>query len=259
MSPPTRYAITRPVPGSITNCQLTHLARSPIDIDRARTQHADCNAALQSLGCTLLELEPLDEHPDSVFVEDMALVLPTIAVALRSGAPTRRGESASVINVVSMYRDIVSIEEPGTVDGGDLLHMGNKVFAGRSTRSNAEGLEQLGRHLEQAGLELVILPVDDCLHLKSGATAIGDQAILCNPDWVDPSGFGDVEIIEVDPGEPHGGNVVRLGDTLLASNHPRTNQRLTEAGCDVHWVDMSELGKAEGDITCCSIIFEHAD
>ena len=105
----------------------------------------------------------------------------------------------------------------------------------------------------------MILPVDDCLHLKSGATAIGDQAILCNPDWVDPSGFGDVEIIEVDPGEPHGGNVVRLGDTLLASNHPRTNQRLTEAGCDVHLVDMSELGKAEGDITCCSIIFEHAD
>ena len=259
MSRMTRYAITRPVPCSIADCQLTHLDRSPIDVDLARKQHADCDAALESLGCTLLKLDPLDEHPDSVFVEDMALVLPTIAVALRSGAPSRRGESESVLDVVSRYRDVVSIDDPGTVDGGDLLQIGNKVFAGRSTRSNAEGLDQLGGHLERAGIELVILPVDDCLHLKSGATAIADDAILCNPDWVDPSGFGDFKIVEVDPLEPHGGNVVRLGDSLLAGHHPRTNQRLIDGGSTVHWVDMSELGKAEGDITCCSIVFEHAD
>ncbi len=144
-------AITRPVPQSLARCELTHLARTPIDVARAATQHAAYEAALASMGCELRRLPPADELPDSVFVEDVAIALDEIAIVMRPGAPSRREERASVAAVLSEYRALHAIAAPGTMDGGDVLRMGRTLYVGLSTRTNEDGAHQLARIVEPFG------------------------------------------------------------------------------------------------------------
>jgi dimethylargininase len=236
-----RIAITRPVSPSIERCELTHLAREPIDLARAEAQHAQYEALLAELGCEVRRLPLRAELPDSVFVEDAAIVTDTIAVITRPGAASRRPEVDDVEAALRDYREVVRIEAPGTLDGGDVLRVGARWFVGRSARSNDEGIRQLRRFVPAE-------PVDfrGCLHLKSAVTAIDDERVVLNPAWVDKLW----PCIEVDPGEPFAANVLLLGGTIIAGRYPRTNARLP----NVREVDASELAKAEGGVTCCSII-----
>ena len=255
METPKQIAIIRAIPSTLGACELTHLPRVHIDLATARQQHAAYSALLSRLGCSLEHLPVLDDHPDSVFVEDTMLVLPDIAVALRPGAASRRGEVPSVAAAVSPHRPLVTIMPPETIDGGDVIVLGQHVFVGLSSRSTTAGMQQLQSHLEPHGYRVTGVPIQHCLHLKSGATAIGDDAIICNPEWVDPSLFGVRTIIECDASEPHAANVLRIQDELVAPVAPRTNQQLHAAGFTVHEIDLSELAKAEGAITCCSVVF----
>jgi len=224
-------------------------------MDKARQQHAAYSALLTRLGCTIKHLPVLDDHPDSVFVEDTILVLPNIAVALRPGAASRQGEVSSVAAAVSPHRPLTTIAPPDTIDGGDLVVLGDRVFVGLSSRSTAGGMKQLQDHIAPYGYCVTGIPIQDCLHLKSAATAIGTDAILCNPEWVDPSVFNVRTIIECDSSEPHAANVLHVKDELVAPVAPRTNQHLRAAGFTVHELDLSELAKAEGALTCCSVVF----
>jgi dimethylargininase len=250
-----QIALIRAIPATLVACELTHLTRVPIDLSRARQQHAAYAALLKRLGYTLHHLPALDEYPDSVFVEDTMLVLPEVAVALRPGAASRRGEVPTVAHAVSSYRSIVTISAPDTIDGGDLLVLGQSVFVGLGSRSTSGGMLQLRHHLEPYGYAVTGVPMTQCLHLKSAATAIGDDAMLCNPEWVDPGLFAAKTTIECDPKEPHSANVLRIVDELVAGIAPGTNQRLRDAGQCVHEIDLSELAKAEGAVTCCSVLF----
>ena len=244
-------ALTREVPSTIDRCELTHIDRQPIDVALARAQHAAYEAALEAAGCTLRRLPPLDAMPDSLFVEDAAVVVDELAVLTRPGAASRRGEIDSVAEALRAYRDVVRIEEPGTLDGGDVLQLGESVYVGLSSRTNAEGARQLGAFLEAYGYNVRTVEVRGALHLKSAATRVWRDAVLINPDWIDRALF-DCDVIEVDPEEPFGANALLVGDTLLCSSaYPKTNARLT----NVVAVDASELAKAEGALTCCSIIF----
>ena len=255
MEPPKQIAIIRAIPSTLGDCELTHQPRVHIDMDKARQQHAAYSALLIRLGCTIKHLPALDDHPDSVFVEDTILVLPDIAVALRPGASSRRGEVSSVAAAVSPHRPLTAIAAPDTVDGGDLVVLGDRVFVGLSSRSTAAGMKQLQDHIAPYGYCVTGVPIQHCLHLKSAATAIGNDAILCNPEWVDPSVFGVRTIIECDADEPHAANVLHVNDELVASVAPRTNQYLRAAGFTVHEMNLSELAKAEGALTCCSVVF----
>ena len=246
-------ALTRAVPSSITRCELTHLARVPIDLARAREQHAMYERALAEAGCTVEHLPPEDDMPDSVFVEDTALVFAELAVITRPGAESRRGESASVAAALARYRPLTTIEAPATIDGGDVLCVGRDVYAGLSTRTNDAAVDQLARILEPLGYRVHAVTVHGCLHLKSAATEAGDGIVLVNPEWIDPSLFR--RTIAVDPDEPNGANVLRLGGTLFAAAaFPRTNARLRQAGFNVHVIEADELAKAEAALTCCSLI-----
>lgn len=242
-----RVAITRSVPPSIERCELTHLARDPIDLARAEAQHARYEALLEELGCAIRRLPARPELPDSVFVEDAAIVTDTIAVITIPGAASRRDETADVAAALRDYRELVFIEPPGTVDGGDVLRVGDRWFAGRSARTNDEGIRQLRRFI---GAEAV--DFRGCLHLKSAVTAIDEERVLLNPAWVDARW----PHVEVDPSEPYAGNVLLLGGSLVAGHYPRTNDRLRALGLDVRAVDASELAKAEGAVTCCSVIVD---
>jgi len=242
------------VPQSFTDCELTHLQRVPIDVEVARAQHAEYERALASLGCEIVHVPRADELPDSVFVEDLAVVLDEIAVITRPGAASRRPETNAVATTLGSFRQLQFLTEPATLDGGDVLRLGRVLYVGRGTRTNAAGLQQLADFVSPHGYDVRTVPVDNCLHLKSAVTEVAPGVVVINPNWVNGQMFLDHAIIEVDPSEPAAANVLRIGDTAVSPvAHPRTNARLSSVA-RVHTVDVSELAKAEGAVTCCSLI-----
>jgi dimethylargininase len=248
-------ALTRAISPDIVNCELTHLEREPIDFSRAVHQHARYEQTLESLGCTIQRLPSLPNNADSVFVEDTAVVLPQLAIIAMPGAKSRRDEVSSVADALRAYRTLAFIETPGTLDGGDVLVIGSIIYVGDSTRTNREGIRQLAALAAREGYEVRSIPVTHCLHLKSAVTQIAEDAVLLNPDWVDASLFAGLRIIEVDPDEPLAANALRLGARVVyATGFDRTSRRLEQAGIEIHHVDMSEIQKAEGAVTCCSIL-----
>jgi dimethylargininase len=250
-------ALTRAVPPSIVRCELTHLAREPIDVTRAAAQHKAYEDTLARLGCIVRHLPEAPEFPDSVFVEDTAVVLDELAVIARPGAASRRAETTSVAAALGEHRQLECIQAPGTLDGGDVLRIGQRVYVGLSGRTNADGARQLADLLAPHGYQVVGIEVRGCLHLKSAVTAVADNALLVNPRWVDVSHFRGFRRIDVHPDEPFAANVLRVGGTLVcAVATPRTRERLEATGFVVESVDVSELAKAEAGVTCCSLILD---
>lgn len=248
-------AITREVPASIAECQLTYLPRTRIDVARAAEQHQQYEDALRALGCAIRRLPAADDLPDSVFVEDVALVLDEIAIVTRPGAESRRRERESVACVLSEYRPLRTIAAPGTLDGGDVLRVGRRLFVGLSTRTNEDGAAQLARLVVPFGYSVVRLQTAGCLHLKSAVTPLDSNRLLCNPAWIDSTFFTGLELVPVDPAEPHAANVLRVGKSIVAAAaHERTIAGLRGRGYSVCAVDVSELAKAEAGVTCCSVV-----
>src|SRR6266550_531123 len=242
-------ALTRAVPPSIVHCELSHAARAPIDVVRATHEHREYERTLERLGCRIERVTAEPEMPDSVFVEDAAVVLDDVAIITRPGAESRRGETRSIADALLPYRELIEIKEPGTLDGGDVLLSGDVMFVGASRRTNEEGIRQLQRI---AG-NVVAIPVTKCLHLKSAVTEVADETLLINPRWINRGCFARHRLIEVDPSEAAAANALRLGDAVVfPSELPRTRERLERAGISVYSVPAGELAKAEGGVTCCS-------
>ena len=251
------FALTRAVPVTLPRCELTHIARVPIDAGLATAQHDAYERELAVLGCTVRRVPPAPECPDSVFVEDTAVVLDEVAVIARPGAESRRTETAGVAEALAEHRPLQYITAPGTLDGGDVLRVGRTVYVGTGGRTNDRGAAQLSTLLMPLGYEVRSVRVDGCLHLKSAATAIAPGAVLINPAWVKAGVFERHRVMEVDPGEPFAANVLRIGKVVLcAAAHVATMSRLDRAGFEVRRVDVSELAKAEAGVTCCSILVE---
>lgn len=253
-------AITREVSPALASCELSFVQRSAINVALARRQHAAYCRALESLGCDVIELPALPAFPDSVFVEDVALVFDEVAIATRPGAESRRGEGDALHEVLGSLRPLLRIEAPGTLDGGDVLCIGKRVFVGISARSNEAGRAQLRELLAPHGYLVEGVATRECLHLKSAVTQIGVDTLLVNPAWLaDASPFAGYLMIDVDPGEEHAANAVRVGDAVLYPDcFPKTLARMHAAGINVTTVDVSELQKAEGAVTCCSLLLRTA-
>lgn len=248
-------AITRKVSPSLGRCELTHLERREVDVARAAAQHEAYEHCLERLGCRVVSLPAEPDMPDSVFVEDCAVVLDELAVVTRPGAESRRAETASIARVLADHRPLMAIEGPATLDGGDVLSLGRRVLVGISGRSNRDGFEQLRALLGQHGYAVEAVEVSGCLHLKSAVTRVAPDAVLLNPKWVDRSAFDGVERFEIDPTEPYAANGLLVGGALVyAEAFPRTAERLRERGIGLELLDLSELAKAEGAVTCCSLI-----
>jgi dimethylargininase len=251
----TMAAITRGVSPALALCELTHLARAPIDVERAAAQHAGYERLIESLGCRVVSLPGAPDMPDCVFVEDTAVVVDELAVITRPGAPSRRRETAAVAAALARFRPLAEIAAPGTLDGGDVLRLGRRVVVGRSGRSNDAGIAQLAALLRPHGYTVEGVPVDGCLHLKSAVTQAAPDLVLLNPAWVDRAAFAGWRVIEVDPAEPYAANVLLIGgDAVYPGAFPRTAARLAAAGVRLATLDLSELAKAEGAVTCCSLI-----
>lgn len=250
-------ALTRPVSPSITECALSYIERSPIDIERAQRQHDEYEACLAGMGARVVRLPAQPDLPDAVFVEDTAVVVDEVAVLTRPCLPSRQPEVASTAETLAAYRPIRAIEAPGTLEGGDVVRVGRTLYAGISRRTNMKGVAQLGAAVAPFGYEVRPVQVDGCLHLKTACTYIGKGTLLANTAWVDTSQFCGVSVIAAQEDEAEAGNAIAINGTLLVSSaFPRTNALLERAGFCLRPVDISELQKAEAGLTCCSVIFE---
>ena len=248
-------AITRDISPRFNECELTHIDRTPIDLDIARAQHHEYVNALAAIGCQIVELPAETDLPDSVFVEDIAFILDEVAVITRPGADSRKPETASIIQALTPLRALVQVTAPATVDGGDVLVLGKNIYVGISTRSNQAAIHQLQELLDVYGYKVTGVEMHDCLHLKTALTKVDDNTVLINPNWVDTSHFKDLNWIEVDPTEPFAANCLPVNGFLIyPTSFPKTRAKLEAHGCKICAVTVDELAKAEGAVTCCSLI-----
>jgi dimethylargininase len=252
-------AITRKVSPAINQCELTHVARTPIDVERANAQHHEYEQALRSLGVELVSLPAEPNLPDSVFVEDCAIVLDECAIITRPGADSRRPEVPSIAAALAPYRRLFFIQEPATLDGGDVLVVDKTIYVGISSRSNMLAIEQMQIFLTPFGYTVKSIDVTGCLHLKSAITQADERTMIINPEWVQKADFPELDFVEVDPFEAYAANAVMVGDRLLyPCSFPRTQKRLEESGIKLILVNADELAKAEGAVTCCSLIIKNS-
>lgn len=248
-------AITRDVSPSVAACELTHLERTPIDYERACRQHDEYRRALAAAGFEIVALPADAALPDCVFVEDTAVVLDEVAVITRPGAASRRPEVGAVAAALARHRPLVAMEAPATLDGGDVLVLDRTIFVGSTERTSEAGIDSLRALTAPYGYEVVAVPVDGCLHLKTAVTQVSREALLVNPEWVNPSAFADWEIVTVDPAEPFGANALLAGTRVLyPAAWTRTRTLLEARGIEVVPVPADELAKAEGGVTCCSLL-----
>jgi dimethylargininase len=250
-------AITRDVSPRFNECEITHIDRTPIDVGIAETQHHGYVRALKELGCAVLELPAEPDLPDSVFVEDTAVVLPEAALITNPGADSRKPETSSITRALAPYRELLLIKPPATVDGGDVLVLGKQIYVGMSTRSNRDAVDQMNELLGRFGYQAHAVALHDCLHLKSAVTKVDETTLLINRKWVDVENFEGYDLIDVDPSEPFATNCLPINGAIIFSTaFPLTAEKLERRGFNLRRVVVDELAKAEGAVTCCSLIVE---
>lgn len=249
-------ALVRPTSRRLAEGQLTHLERVPVDIHLAERQWTAYCAALEAEGFPIVPVPGDDDLPDQVFVEDAVVVFDSpagrLAVVTSPGAESRRGETDAVAATLrELGIEHTRIELPGTLDGGDVLKVGDTVYVGRGGRTNGEGIRQLRELLTPRGWSVVGVPVTKVLHLKSAVTALPDGTVIGHPDDVDHPGIFPRFL----PMPEHGAAVVVLRDdtVLMAASVPESAALVESLGYRVVTVDVSEFEKLEGCVTCLSV------
>jgi dimethylargininase len=251
-----RALVRRPSP-RLAEGLVTHIERQPVDIALAMRQWSAYVDALHDAGWETLEVPPVDDCPDGVFVEDTVVMYGDRAVITRPGADERKPETAAVADLLgALGYDVVSIEAPGTLDGGDVLKHGGTVWVGRGGRTNQAGIDQLRAHLEPSGARVVAVPLSKVLHLKSAVTALPDGTVIGYEPLVDDA---TVWPAFLDVPEESGSHVVLLGGNtvLMSADAPASKRLFEERGLDVVAVDISEFIKLEGCVTCLSVRLRH--
>src|SRR5205807_1204278 len=237
-------AITREVSASISDCELSFHARQPIDVAKAVAQHKAYQNCLAELGVRIVSLPAEPELPDAVFVEDAAVVVDEVAVISIMGAPSRRPEADSVAHALSPYRSITFLRESATLDGGDVLRVGRRVFAGLSQRTNREGMAQLRDVLQSFDYDVQAVEVRRCLHLKSACSYVGNDTVFINRAWVDAARFRGFQLLDVPVEERAAANALLINDVvIIPASFPMTRALLEKRGFRVRVIDLCELQK----------------
>ncbi len=251
----TRGVVRAPGP-ELTGALSRDGTAAGMDVALARAQHARYREILEGLGIDLISLPADPVLPDGCFVEDTCVMLPGLAVITAPGAPSRRGETRAVERAIAPYRKIHRMKDGGTLDGGDVLRLGRTYLIGGSGRTNAEGAEDLGGIVRRHGADYRIVRVDEGLHLKSAVTPLDPDTVLgAEPILADPA-FADTRKIPVPDSEAAAANVLAVnGAIVMADGFPETRERLDRAGYSVIVCDISEFAKADGGLTCLSVLW----
>lgn len=249
-------AITHVPSPNMQEYERTFVDDQPIDLDIALLQHEAYREALEQCGAKVTILGANRAMADCVFVEDTALVLDEIAVMMSPGAESRRREPAGIEPELRKYRRIERVSLPGTIDGGDIVVSGKSVYVGESARTNAAGIEMLRQILAPYGYSVTGVKTTGCLHLKTACSALPDGRFLVNIDWIDASMLPADQLLHVPTNEPWAGDVLVIGSKIIVSSaFPETIGLLRAQGWDVIPVNVSEYAKAEGGVTCLSLVF----
>lgn len=252
-------AITRGVSRRIDACQLTHRSREEVNYEKACFQLEQYCALLDTWGVHLLPVVASDSHPDCCFVQDTAVVLDEVCVIASMGADTRRGEVAEVEKLVAPFRKIRHILSPATLDGGDVVQFGKRLFVGLSTRTNARGIAALAAIVERFGYTVIPVVVNGGLHLTTGCGIVNDETVLLNPRWLDAFAFSGLRQLYVPEDEPWAANTIRVDNNVcLEKGAPRTVDLVQPYAGNIATLDISEFRKAEGSLSCLSLIFKEA-
>lgn len=249
-------AIVRP-PGRSMVTGITEANLGVPDYQKALEQHHQYIDALETCGLEVLVLDADEAHPDSTFVEDVAVLTPHCAVITRPAALTRAGETASIRPVLEQHFSwIEQIEAPGTLDGGDVMQVDGHFYVGLSARTNPAGAEQLIATLGRYGLIGSTVPVAEFLHLKTGVTCVGKNRLLASGEFVVRPEFSDFTILPVDGSNAGAANCIRINDTILMpAGYPQVREQLSALGTPIIEVDISEFVKLDGGLTCLSLRF----
>jgi len=250
-------ALTRGVSPRINECELSFIERQAIDVPRAVRQHRNYQELLKSLGVSVTEIPADKDCPDCCFIEDTAIMLDELAIICRPGSEARLREVDGVLPNIHQYRrDILRIEAPATLEGGDVLRVGRTLFVGLTQRTNGEGTELLQKHIAPHGYAVKAVEVTGALHLKSVCTAVDEHTIVADPTRFDLAPFRGFDVIEVPPDEWMAANILLVNQTVcMHSGFVQTNALLQERGYDVRTVDIPEFLKAEAGLTCMSLVF----
>jgi len=254
-------AIVRGISATFRDAVVMHPTAEAIDVDRARLQHAEYVRALESAGLSVEVMPSLDSHPDACFVEDCALVAAGTALVTRPGAPSRRGETDSVAARLAVLLGaegrVERTHAPATIDGGDCLRVGRTWFVGRSIRTNAEGARRVRDVFGPLGLSVVEVPVEGFLHLKCVVSRIDDRAVLVAKGTVDLAAFAGVEVVTIPREEAYAANAVVVnGAAIIAKGYPHARAALERRGLRIVELALSEIAKADGSLTCMSILLD---
>ena len=249
-------AITHAPSPHMNDALRTFIGVQAIDLELAARQHHEYCRMLERAGARVVVLDVNAAHADACFVEDTALVLDELAIVTSMGAPSRRDETRGVEVELRKHRsELARIEGPATLEGGDVLRVGRTLFVGATGRTNSAGIEALRSITRPFGYEVRAVRINGCLHLKTACTALPDGALLVNPKWVDARDLAGFPVLHVPEEEPDGANVALVGErVLMGSAHPRTIALVRSRGFDVDSADLSEFAKAEGCVTCLSIL-----
>jgi dimethylargininase len=249
-------AIVREVPDSFGRAIKPRGSSDLIDVERARRQHRLYCEELERTGLSLIRIAADDSYPDCCFIEDTAVVVGARAIIARPGADSRRGETAAIAHAFPTLLDVFEIQPPATLDGGDVLTIGKRLYVGMSNRTNREAVPQLQQILALEGYEVVPVEVHDALHLKSACTYLGGDTIVWRPGSIDQPPFAHLHKITVSEEERHAANCLSVNGTVLVpAGAPRTRTMIEAAGYNTVELDISESRKAAGGLTCSSIVF----
>ncbi len=249
-------ALTRKPSSLLESGERTHVGREAIDVSRALVQHDMYRATLAMCGLDVHRLDDAEAFPDGVFVEDTAVVVDEVAVITRPGAACRRPEVGGIELALRAYRVTERVAAPATLDGGDVVVVGRTILVGRSERTNEEGIHALAGITRRFGYGVVPVRMRGCLHLKSGCTLLPDGRLLLNRAWIEIDDLAGFDLVDVANDEPWGGDVAIANDMIIAAKtFPKTIVILEREGFAVKAVDVSEFARAEGGVTCLSLIF----
>ncbi len=252
----TKAIVRRPakslVQGITSNPQL-----GKPDYDKALRQHDAYIAALEKCGLAVTVLPADERFPDSCFMEDVAVCTRKFAIVTNPGAPTRAGEIEGIAEVLGRFhKDVDRIKSPGTLEGGDVMMVGDLFYVGLSARTNAEGARQFIAALEKRGLRGKGVEMSEMLHLKTGLAYLEDQVLLVAGEFLRSPEFASFKRIEVDPDESYAANCIRVNDyVLVPAGFPKIESRIRAAGLAVILVDTSEYRKLDGGLSCLSLRF----
>ncbi len=249
------FAMLRRVPETFSDA-IVMGDRPIISVDKAREQHDAYRRMLVDAGYQVTLLPADDDCPDCPFIEDTAVVLDSLAVMTRPGAVERQPEGGPVAEALARIMPIVEIEDPGTLDGGDVLRMGKTLFVGKSARTNTEGIKQFADFAAEDGLRVIAAPLTSVLHLKTAILGLDAETILISSQYTDPATYVGFRLIEKPRGETLS-SALRLHDgrVVITANSPLTMGVVSVAGFDVEWFDASEFQKADGGLTCLSLLW----